>query len=162
MFHRKNKVQIVLSGVAMGLVGIVGISMGRGLGGRGGHGDAIAHQVEIAGDVGGTIHIEPNDTPKAGETSLAWFALTKRGGETIPLADCNCSLDIYYAPYTEGDTPFSCPDFRAISSEGYEGIPGADVTFPKPGTYDLVVTGIPTTEATFDPFTLTFSVTVAR
>ena len=122
----------------------------------------IAHQVEIAGDVGGTIHIEPNDTPKAGETALTWFALTKRGGEAIPLANCNCNLDIYHAPYTPGDKPFSCPDFRAVSSEGYEGIPGADVTFPEPGTYDLVVTGTPITAGEFEPFELVFSVTVAR
>ena len=147
-------------------LGLVGIEIGQRLQREGSvswKGEkAIAHQVEIAGDVGGTIHIEPNDTPKAGESSLAWFALTKRGGESIPLADCDCNLDIYHAPYSPGDKPFSCPDFRAVSSEGYEGIPGADVTFPEPGSYDLVVTGKPTTTGTFESFELTFSVTVAR
>ena len=167
MFPRKNSPRRYGWGaVTVAGLGLVGLGLGhRWLqgGGIAWNGEkAIAHQVEIAGDVGGTIHIEPNDTPKAGESSLAWFALTKRGGESIPLADCDCNLDIYHAPYSPGDKPFSCPDFRAVSSEGYEGIPGADVTFPAPGSYDLVVTGNPTTTGSFEPFELVFSVTVAR
>lgn len=161
MFHRRNK--LGLAGAAIAGIGLLGLSVVRGwLPGDWQGKNAIAHQVEIAGDVGGTIHIEPSDTPKAGEKALAWFALTKRGGETIPLADCNCRLDIYHAPYTEGDTPFSCPDFRAISAEGFDDIPGTDVKFPEPGSYDLVVTGEPLTPDTFEPFELVFSVTVAR
>ena len=163
MFHRKSNRLIALVSVAIAGVGLVSLLRGdQELGQIWKSKNAIAHQVEIAGDVGGTIHIEPNDTPKAGETALAWFALTKRGGEAIPLADCNCNLDIYHAPYTPGDKPFSCPDFRSVSSEGYEDIPGADVTFPEPGSYDLVVTGDPVTPGAFEPFELVFSVTVAR
>ena len=171
MFHLKSNLFPGVVCVVIAGLGLAGLNMGRvwtqGLWqSEDGFGEAMlranAHQVEIAGDVGGTIHIEPNDTPKAGEAALAWFALTKRGGEAIPLADCDCHLDIYHAPYTPGDTPFSCPDFRTISAEGFEGIPGADVVFPDPGSYDLVVTGTPSATADFEPFELIFSVTVAR
>lgn len=157
MFHLKSNLFAGLACVVITGLGLAGLSVGRVW-----TPEANAHQVEIAGDVGGTIHIEPNDTPKAGETTLAWFALTKRGGEAISLVDCDCHLDIYYAPYTPEDTPFSCPDLQAISAEGFEGIPGADVVFPAPGSYDLVVTGKPSATADFEPFELIFSVTVAR
>lgn len=178
MFHQKSKRFWGGLGLTIASLGVVGLSVGRGwvpwtIGlwqgtwpEENAFGDAIpkanAHQVEIAGDVGGTIHIEPNDTPKSGEYALAWFALTTRGGDVIPLTDCDCHLDIYHAPYTPGDKPFSCPDLRAISSEGYEGIPGADVKFPEPGAYDVVVTGESLTAGAFAPFELVFSVTVAR
>ena len=55
----------------------------------------VAHQVEVSKDVGATIHIEPNDTPRAGKSNLAWFALTRKGGKIIPLAQCKCELEVY-------------------------------------------------------------------
>ncbi|NET48233.1 MAG: hypothetical protein F6K09_05815 [Merismopedia sp. SIO2A8] len=123
---------------------------------------AIAHQVETSGEVGGTIHIEPNDRPRAGEEHLIWFALTKRGGQAIPLDACDCTLEVYTQPYGAEDEAIETPELRAISAERYNNIPGADVTFPRAGAYDLVLTGSPATSGTFSPFELTFSVTVAR
>ena len=38
---------------------------------------AKAHQVKVADDVGATLHIEPNDTPRAKEASQAWFASSR-------------------------------------------------------------------------------------
>jgi hypothetical protein len=58
----------------------------------------LAHKVQVAEDVGATLHLEPNDTPRAGETTLTWFALTQRGGQVIPLEDCDCQLAIYAMP----------------------------------------------------------------
>ena len=46
---------------------------------------AYSHEVEISGDVAATFHIEPNHNPKAGQTTQAWFALTRKGGTIIPL-----------------------------------------------------------------------------
>ena len=46
----------------------------------------LAHQVEVSQDVDATIHLEPNDTPRARKSNLAWFALTGKGGKVIPLA----------------------------------------------------------------------------
>ncbi|WP_416667313.1 hypothetical protein [Egbenema bharatensis] len=118
---------------------------------------AIAHQVQIAGDVGGTMHIEPNDNPRAGEPSLAWFALTRQGGELIPLEACNCQLTIYTQPGAIVESPL----LEAVSAEGYTGIPGAEVTFPQVGAYELVLQGEPVTADDFQPFELRFPVTVA-
>ena len=122
---------------------------------------AFAHQVDVAETVGGTLHIEPNDIPRAGESNLAWFALTQRGGEVIPLTNCDCNLSIYAQPYGAGDAPIGQPELTGVSAEGYEGIPGAEILFPVVGAYELVLTGQPISAADFTPFELRFEVTVA-
>lgn len=121
----------------------------------------LAHKVEISGEVGGTIHIEPNDTPRAGEPSLTWFALIRRGGEPIPLSDCNCQLSVYAQPYTSGNSPLLQPSLQPVSQEGYENIPGAEITFPQVGGYVLVLRGEPQNAASFQPFELSYDITVA-
>lgn len=122
---------------------------------------AIAHQVQIADDVGGTVHIEPNDNPRAGTPSLAWFALTRQGGELIPLQDCNCRLSVYAQPRQPDDAPVQQPLLQPVAAEGYQNVPGADITFPQVGAYELVLQGEPTASEDFLPFELTFAVTVA-
>jgi hypothetical protein len=119
---------------------------------------AIAHKVQISGDIGGTLHIEPNDNPRAGEPSLAWFALTRQGGEVIPLEACNCQFAIYTQ---SGDAIVESPTLEPISAEGYNGIPGAEITFPQVGAYELVLQGEPLTPEDFQPFEFRFPVTVA-
>ncbi|MEH1870464.1 hypothetical protein [Nostoc sp.] len=122
---------------------------------------AFAHKVEVAGDVGGTLHIEPNDNPRAGESSQAWFALTRRGGRVIPLSQCNCQLAVYAEPYAEGEPPLLEPQLQPVAAERYQGIPGAEVVFPKPGIYQLQLNGKPASGARFKPFKFKFEVTVA-
>ncbi len=120
---------------------------------------AQAHQVEIVEDIGATLHIEPNDTPRAGENVLAWFALTRRGGQTIPLSDCDCQLAVYTQP--QGNTATLTPALEPVDAEGYQDIPGAQLIFPAVGTYTLVISGSPKQAADFTPFELDFDVTVA-
>ena len=121
----------------------------------------LAHTVKISADVGATIHIEPNDNPRAGEVTQAWFALTRKGGKVIPLKDCNCQLAIYAEPHAVGEPALLEPPLKPIPAERYQGIPGAEVTFPKPGAYQLQLSGKPVTEGSFKPFELKFVVTVA-
>lgn len=121
----------------------------------------LAHTVKISADVGATIHIEPNDNPRAGEVTQAWFALTRKGGKVIPLKDCNCQLAIYAEPHAVGEPALLEPPLKPIQAERYQGIPGAEVTFPKPGAYQLQLSGKPVNEGSFKPFELKFVVTVA-
>lgn len=120
-----------------------------------------AHTVKVAEDVGGTLHIEPNDNPKAGESSETWVALTRRGGTIIPLKDCNCKIEVYSKPRTKASAPLLKPALKPISTSQYQGIPGADIVFPKPGNYEIQLSGTPKANANFKPFKLTFPVTVA-
>lgn len=120
-----------------------------------------AHQVQISEDVGATIHIEPNDNPRAGEPTQAWFALTRKGGQVIPLAECDCELVIYAEPHTPGEPALIEPSLEPVAAERYQGIPGAEITFPKPGRYQLQLSGKPASESSFKPFQFEFDVTVA-
>ena len=121
-----------------------------------------SHQVEIADDVGGTLHIEPNDRPRVGQSHLTWFALTQRGGQVIPLADCDCALAIYAGAYTPDRAPLSTARLTASSAEPYQGIPAATLVFPTVGQYHLVLQGKPLGNGTFQPCPLIFPVTVTR
>ncbi len=118
-----------------------------------------AHEVEISEDVGATLHIEPNDSPKAGEPSQTWFALTRVGGDSIPLNKCDCKLSIY--PEPKSSQPILRPALKPLSTEGYKNIPSAEINFPKVGIYNLEIAGKPIGGEDFKPFKLNFKVIVA-
>jgi hypothetical protein len=119
-----------------------------------------AHEVEISGEVGATLHIEPNDQAKAGELTQVWFALTAKGGQVIPLSECDCKLEVRSKSQKEALTLLK-PVLKAIVAEQYQGIPSAEVTFPKVGEYELELSGSPKTSAKFSPFRLSYKVVVA-
>jgi hypothetical protein len=115
----------------------------------------IAHTVHTSNDVAATFHLEPSHNPKAGEKSVAWFALTKAGGEVIPLGDCDCQLAIL-----QSGTPIASVAMKPIDAEQYKDIPGGEVVFPKVGIYTLELVGQPKIGDAFRPFKLSYEVTV--
>lgn len=119
-----------------------------------------AHTVQVSGDVAATFHITPSHNPKAGKPSQAWFALTRKGGQSIPLSQCNCQLFVYSKPRDRKAQPLMTPPLRAISAERYRGIPGAELVFPKAGGYELELKGTAKNGARFRPFTLRYTVNV--
>ena len=121
---------------------------------------ATAHTIKISGDIGGTIHIEPNDNPHAGKPAPTWFALTRKGGKVLPLKQCDCQLLIYAEPHIPGEPALLEPELKSVNAERYQGIPGAEIIFPKPGIYQLQLIGKPSTAESFRPFELKFQVTV--
>jgi hypothetical protein len=122
----------------------------------------LAHTTEIAGDIAGTWHVEPNHTPKAGEPATLWVALTRKGGSILPLEQANCQLRVYGVPRRQGDEPLLQPPLQAIARERYQGIPGADVVFPNTGLYQLELGCTPKTEGDFQPFQMMYDLTVTR
>jgi hypothetical protein len=122
---------------------------------------ASAHKIEISADIGGILHIEPDDNPRAGEPSQAWFALTRKGGKALQLTECNCQLAVYAEPHTPGEPALLEPPLQPLAVEKYQGIPSAKINFPRPGAYQLELTGKPATGESFQPFVLKFAVTVA-
>ena len=119
----------------------------------------LAHNVKTDADVGATFHIEPDHNPRAGETARAWFALTREGGELIPLAKCDCLLAVYDRAISETE-PILTPTLQAIAAEEFRDIPGADIVFPQAGAYELEISGSPKEGESFSPFSLAYSVTV--
>ena len=120
---------------------------------------AIAHNVEISNEVAATFHIEPNHNPQANQPTTAWFALTRRGGASIPLSECDCNLNVYAVPRTAEAEPVLQPELVAIDVEQYREIPGAEVVFPQPGAYELEISGT-AKDNSFAPFELTYKVNV--
>ena len=119
-----------------------------------------AHTVQVSGDVAATFHITPNHNPKAGKPTQSWFALTRRGGQPIPLSQCNCQLRVYTQPHAQKAQPLIMPSLKAITAEQYQGIPGAEIVFPRAGAYDLELRGTAKNGASFRPFILRFTVNV--
>lgn len=52
------------------------------------------------------------------------------------------------------------PPLKSISTEQYQGIPGAEIIFPKAGAYELELSGTPKAGANFQPFEFSYTVTV--
>lgn len=123
---------------------------------------AIAHNVEVAGDIAGTWHIDPDHNPRSGEPARVWIALTRRGGQILPLNEADCTLRAYTAPRTESSQPVLNPALQSIAVEQYQGIPSADVVFPKPGLYQLELGCTPKAADAFEPFQLKYDVTVTQ
>lgn len=123
---------------------------------------AQAHTTQVKGDVAGVWHIEPNHAPQAGKPAKVWIALTRRGGQIVPLSSANCQLKVYNKPRKAGAKPRLQPTLKAITAERYRGIPGADVTFPAVGLYQLELSCAPKAKGTFQPFQMTYDVTVSR
>jgi hypothetical protein len=123
---------------------------------------AIAHEVKVTNDVAGTWHIEPNHNPKAGIPARTWVVLTRRGGTQIPLEQATCNLAVYTKPRKAGANPILRPTLRAVSAERYRGIPGADITFPDVGLYELELRCTPKAPGTFQSFQMQYGVTVTR
>ncbi|MGJ5628004.1 MULTISPECIES: hypothetical protein [Nostoc] len=121
----------------------------------------LAHNIKLSGDVAGTWHVEPNHSPKAGETARVWIALTRKGGKILPVSEANCQMAVYSQPRKQKDSPVLQPTVQAISVERYQGIPGADVVFPKTGAYQLELGCTPKVESNFKPFQMQYEVIVA-
>ncbi|NET41462.1 hypothetical protein [Okeania sp. SIO2B3] len=119
-----------------------------------------AHNVEVSEDVACTFHITPNHNPKVGKPSLAWFALTRKGGKSLPFSECDCQLNVYSQPRNAESKPIMNPELKGIDTEQYQEIPGAEITFPKAGVYDLEIIGSAKDGKSFQPFKFNYSVTV--
>lgn len=120
----------------------------------------FAHEIEVSGDVAVTFHLEPNHNPQAGKPAQIWFALTRRGGQVIPLSQCNCQLAVYSQPRKPNDKPLMQPQLKSISAEKYQGIPGTEITFPKAGGYELELKGTAKGGGNFKPFQFKYTVIV--
>ncbi len=119
----------------------------------------IAHEVRTSNAVGGTIHIEPNDRPIAGQKSRVWMALTRRGGEIIPYEKCNCRLEV--RSLTNKNIKFIVPKSASILDR-FLGLPSMEVTFPEVGRYELRLNGEPKENEDFPEFELIFTTNVGR
>ena len=119
----------------------------------------FAHEVKTSSEVGGTIHIEPNDRPIVGQRTRIWVALTRRGGTVIPYANCDCRMEV--RSLSDRNIQFQPPRSPSIL-ERYLGLPTLEVTFPQIGRYELKLMGSAKNGESFPPFELIFTTNVGR
>ncbi len=115
---------------------------------------ASSHTTKVIGDIAVTVHVEPEHQPAAGEPTRVWFLLTRQGGEVVPLSSANCTLEVRKQPYQPGSSPLLAPEVVPIDAERYQSIPGANLTFPEPGTYGLTFGCAPKTDGDFGAFSI--------
>ncbi len=113
----------------------------------------LAHEIARDGNVGGLIHIEPDDAPLAGKPNRASFEVNQRGGRAILLSQCACRLSVYAGGMRPGARPASTPKLSQGKSELT-----AVLNFPAAGAYTLVLQGRPRAGADFPSFTLKWTV----
>lgn len=122
---------------------------------------AAAHNIKRAGNIAGVWHVEPNHNPKAGKPAIAWVALTRKGGQTLPIEQAKCQMAVYSQPRKPGSLPILKPTVKASNSEKYQNIPSTDIIFPNAGLYQLELSCAPKTQGNFQPFLLQYDVAVA-
>ena len=114
---------------------------------------ALAHEIARDGNVGGLLHIEPDDAPVVGQPNAFYFEVNQKGGRAVLMAQCGCTLKVYAGSLRPGAKPLSAPVLSQAKGE----LTG-QLNFPTPGAYTLVLAGTPKAGATFAAFKLTWVV----
>ena len=105
------------------------------------------------GQVAAMVHIEPDDNPGVG-LSTVWFELTQKGGKTIALSSCACTLKLYQGVYKAGMRPLQVSKLYVGKEGEGKGNPNGAVNFPAVGAYTLHIEGKPRAGSSFAPFVI--------
>lgn len=118
---------------------------------------ADAHVLEQDGGIGAVLHISPDDDPVAGELTAI--------GLDFSNSDPGFNLDRYNVDVSlQGTSVTASTPPVSLQPDGSASLYGtAQVTFPSPGSYDVIVSGTPyKTTAGGKPFKLTYEVRAER
>ncbi len=107
-----------------------------------------AHVLETQGSLGAVLHIDPDDSPIAGEPSGIFFEFKDKANR-FKLENCNCHLIIERANSKIYDQVFTTAS-------------GGSFTFPAQDVYSVKAVGSPKTGNVFEPFELSYSIRVER
>ena len=111
-----------------------------------------AHVLERDGDISAVLHMPPTDTPVAGESTVMNLAFAA-GREGFDIADYDVGVNVVAGGKTIGTATMESLDQSPTDST-------ATFTLPRPGAYELVVTGQPGKGSSNDvrPFRLVYEV----
>lgn len=107
---------------------------------------AAAHVLVTDGSVGTVLHVSPDDNPIVGQPTSFFFEF-KDKANTFAREFCHCAFVIK----RHGQVLFTQPLSTSNS-----------FTFPERDLYQVQVIGQPLLGQTFEPFTLTYDIRVAR
>ncbi len=113
---------------------------------------AWAHELETDGTISGILHFEPDDSPTSG-VPVSFILFMNDSAGHFSLAKCDCAVTAIENGKVVATTPLK-PDTQSF--------PSGTITFPRAGTYELIVHGTPKVVGAFQPFTLHYSEAVAQ
>ena len=111
---------------------------------------AEAHFLSVDGNIGTTLHIDPDDAPIANQTATFYFDIADKTGE-FNIAHCNCVASISEG----GHQLFS----QQIGQDGFSDA-SFSYTFPQIDVYHVQLKGTPNPVNSFQPFTIGWDIRV--
>ncbi len=105
-----------------------------------------AHVLQVDGEIGVTVHIDPDDDPVANQQLGINLTIQDKSNRFAQVADCTCTLTVRSGEQTLQTIPLNFTGSKALVS----------YTFPQNGTYNLTVKGDPKTANAFQPFAVNF------
>ncbi len=109
---------------------------------------SLAHTLKTDGNIGGLLHVDPNDEPFANAPATIYFELTDKTGKTTP-ANCACEMVVERNGKQLSDQFLYPEDARLLQTE-------ISYTFSEPGVYQVRFFG----RAAMQQFNLSFDVRV--
>lgn len=114
---------------------------------------ASAHDLQIDGNIAAIMHIDPVDDPIANQLSSIFFEFKDTQNQFQP-DKCLCKFSLT----RDGQEVYSQDLF---SNGNYSLSPVVNYTFKDPGSYEMQVSGQPTTPNLFQSFNLQYDVDVS-
>ena len=106
-----------------------------------------AHILKTDGQIGGILHIDPDDDPIAGQASNLFWDFTNKG-QKFNVNNCTC-----YVSILESGKEIAR---EQLINETFT------YTFPKKDVYQVNVSGNPRVNNSFQPFILSYDIRVSR
>lgn len=117
---------------------------------------AVAHTLKTDGTIGAVLHVSPDDDPIAGVTTDFFFEL-KDTQNTLTPKNCDCIATVLQ----NGKEIYTQPLFQTTAEPSLDDASFAYV-LPQKDIYTIQISGRPTYGASFEPFTLSWNLRVAR
>lgn len=113
---------------------------------------AHAHVLEVDGNIGSVLHLDPDDDPVIGQQATLYFDIKDKTNK-FNLQQCNCFVTI-----SLDNTIIHTQEFTHVTAKN----PTFTYSFSEKGVYTIVLKGAPQQPSLFDPFTLTYVFRVTR
>lgn len=116
---------------------------------------AAAHILSTHGDIGGVIHLTPDDDPYILEVTEGSIEIKDRSGN-FKSSNCDCELVIYRA----GKEIYR--DYASIRQDDISAVANFNYTFPAKDIYTISLIGKPESNANFSEFELKYDFRITR
>jgi hypothetical protein len=116
-----------------------------------------AHILKTDGNIGLTIHVNPDDDPIVGSPASFFMEIVDKTAKFKP-TDCTCTAQIL----NNGTQIYSAPLFSTAQANDVNAAPFFSYTFPETGIYTVAISGEPKTADAFQKFSINYDLRVSR